>query len=210
MDYKNIGIKLLEKVKEYLGMNNNEILKLIKNNIKGKMKSMGFSIRGNSFSRLTDDGIIQEIEFQRSSSGEEFTVNINIVPENKDIPYINRSLRLCQLIPEAPQWWNYSEKSVEEVTDIIENKIIPIFISLSTLQGIFEFITQTDILQDYEKLVTLRKNLSINPSLYMNELNSFKMKPGLCLLDRYGSSESAQICEKLNRRDLAEKLKLIN
>ena len=91
MDYKNFGIKLLESVKEYLGMNNNEILKLIKNNIKEEMNSMGFSIRGNSFSRLTNDGIIQEIEFQRGSSGEEFTININIVPENKDIPYINRS-----------------------------------------------------------------------------------------------------------------------
>ncbi|MBQ2593211.1 MAG: hypothetical protein II567_08030, partial [Candidatus Riflebacteria bacterium] len=73
-----------------------------------------------------------------------------------------------------------------------------------------EFITQTDILQDYEKLITLRKNLSKNPSLYMNQINSFKMKAGLALLDRYGSNEAAQICEKLNRRDLAEKLKLIN
>jgi hypothetical protein len=210
MDYKNIGIKLLESVKEYLGMNNNEILKLIKNNIKEEMNSMGFSIRGNSFSRLTDDGIIQEMEFQRGSSGEEFTININIVPENKDIPYINRSLRLCQLIPEAPQWWNYSEKSVEEVNDIIKNKLIPIFINLSTLKGIFEFITQPDILQDYEKLITLRKNLSKNPSLYMNQINSFKMKSGLALLDRYGSNEAAQICEKLNKKDLAQKIQHID
>ena len=206
MNCKNIGIKLLDNIKGFLGMNKNEILKSIKANIKDDMKSLNFKIKGNRFERITNDEIIQELEFQGNSQGDEFTININIVPVNKDIPFINRSLRISQYVSNAPQWWKYTDESVKEVENTIKNQIIPIFIKLSTLEGIFDFITQPDILNDYEELMKLRQNINKNPELYLNQFKSIEMKPGLCLLDRYGSTEAIHICEKLNRYDIIKQI----
>ena len=206
MNCKNIGIKLLDNIKGFLGMNKNEILKSIKANIKDDMKSLNFKIKGNRFERITNDEIIQELEFQGNSQGDEFTININIVPVNKDIPFINRSLRISQYVSNAPQWWKYTDESVKEVENTIKNQIIPIFIKLSTLEGIFDFITQPDILNDYEELMKLRQNINKNPELYLNQFKSIEMKPGLCLLDRYGSTEAIHICEKLNRFDIIKQI----
>lgn len=206
MNCKNIGIKLLDNIKGFLGMNKNEILKSIKANIKDDMKSLNFKIKGNRFERITNDEIIQELEFQGNSQGDEFTININIVPVNKDIPFINRSLRISQYVSNAPQWWKYTDESVKEVENTIKNQIIPIFIKLSTLEGLFDFITQPDILNDYEELMKLRQNINKNPELYLNQFKSIEMKPGLCLLDRYGSTEAIHICEKLNRFDIIKQI----
>ena len=124
---------------EYKDMNK-LFLKEVKNNLKVLMKDNHFLIKGQSYIRIVNRQILQIVNFQGHSGGNEFTINVGIEPlcvyEYSGIS--NPIMRIGSLFFNRDKWWNYTEESKEEVIDLIKNKLLPLLDSLSDYKTIDE------------------------------------------------------------------------
>jgi len=119
---------------------NKIILKEIKTNLKEVMKEKHFISKGQSYFRIINKQIFQGINFQGSSGGDKFTVNITITPLcSNELPCEpNPLIRIGQIFCNGDKWWEYGEDSVNDVIDIIKNKVLPLFEKLSDYRKIYE------------------------------------------------------------------------
>lgn len=113
-------------------------IKCIKENIKDTMKEMGFKVKGQSYIRIINNQIYQVINFQRSVSGNRFTVNIGILPIcSNEVSFINPFLRIGDFISGIDVWYDYSEDSVQEVVDVINENVLPVLKTLTTYEEFY-------------------------------------------------------------------------
>lgn len=158
----------------------NEYIKEIKESMKDKMKEKDFKIKGQSFIRVVNKQIYQEINFQGSAAGDSFTVNIAIIPIcgiKKVDPYI----RIGFFISGEDIWWTYTKNSISEVVNIINEKILKIMDSLTT----------------YEELYTEIESLIDNISLYKKDNNNYKAS----IMYHVGNINLFWLCFRNNKFD---------
>ena len=119
---------------------NKEFLKQLKNSLKDIMKENNFKINGQSYVRIINKQIIQNINFQGFSGGDSFTINMGITPIcSYELPCLpNPLIRIGNLFCGGDKGWNYSENSLDEVIDIIKSKVLPLLNKLSDYDKIYE------------------------------------------------------------------------
>ena len=118
-----------------------EYQKEIKESMKEKMKSMNFKLKGQSFIRIVNRQIYQEINFQGSASGENFTVNITIIPiYGINTTYFRPTIRIGIFISGEDTWYDYSHNSINEATNVIKDKVLTLMNSLTTYEKLYEEI----------------------------------------------------------------------
>lgn len=116
----------------------NIIIKSIKDNIKNQMKEMKFKVKGQNYIRIVNNQVYQAINFQRSVSGDRFTINIAILPIFAgDSYFLFPHIRIGEFISGVDVWYDYSEESVHEVVDVINKKILPVMNFLTTYERLY-------------------------------------------------------------------------
>lgn len=133
---------------------NKEIIKQINANIKVMMKEKGFKKEGQTYLRIINGQVYQSVGFQGFSSGDSFTLNIGLSPlcarkvPNYKLFWAN--IRIGLLLGKGDVWWEYTDESVEIVTDIILNFLLPFFDRCDTYQGFFNEIKNEITSEPYE------------------------------------------------------------
>lgn len=108
------------------------------------MKKSGFKIEGQRYVRVVNKQLFQYVEFQGSSGGEQFTVNIGIdCLFDKEI--VNgkcsfESMRLGMIFGKGDIWWYYTDDSAKEVAHIITDFLLPILDDCSTYSRVYQII----------------------------------------------------------------------
>lgn len=119
---------------------NKLFLKELKSSLKTLMKENHFLVNGQAYIRVINNQILQTIDFQGFSGGDRFTVNIGIIPicadEFKSVP-THGGIRIGTLFFNGDKWWEYSNDSINEITDTIENKLLPLLDKLSSYENIY-------------------------------------------------------------------------
>lgn len=133
---------------------NEEVIKQINANIKSSMKEKGFKKEGLRYLRIVNGQIFQSVGFQGYSGGDRFTLNIGLsaicdrkVPNYK---YFPDSIRIGLLLGKGDTWWEYTDRSVETITDIILNFLLPLFDRCDTYQGFYDEIKNEITSEPYE------------------------------------------------------------
>lgn len=119
-----------------------ETLKLLKTELRDDMKRLGFKTEGQWYMRLVNSQIYQTVYIQGSKYGDEFCVNIGLVPlctGNTDAKNPNSQMRLGTLAYGSDRWWSYSPASVKDVAVLMRKAAFPIFDGCSSYRGLFEF-----------------------------------------------------------------------
>lgn len=122
---------------------NKNILKLIKAELKDDFKQRGFKTEGQWYMRLVNSQIYQTIFIQGSSFGNEFCVNISLIPicyNNVFVRHSGSPFRLGVLAYGYDYWWNYSVDSVKDVTSLMRKTTFPIFDDCTTYRRLFEAV----------------------------------------------------------------------
>lgn len=118
-----------------------DILKRIKNNIKEEMKTLSFKSSGQWYIRVVNKEVYQSMWFQSFSGGKSFTINIGIFPicgEYRTEKIGN--IRIGPWIYKKDKWFDYTSESIDEVTRIIKNEIIPLFNQTTTYNDLYDYI----------------------------------------------------------------------
>ena len=172
-----------------------DIVKEIKANIRMTMKKSGFKVKGSHYVRLTPGKMLHCFGFQASSDGTTFTMNIGIMPlYESGCKWFHEFIRIGQIIGKGDTWWPGTEKSVEEVSMIILNTLLPLLDKCSTYEGFYNEI---------EEYITIdNENVFPNGGLALYCISSQEMIGRLCL--RTGHNDKALICiqntiRRLNR-----------
>jgi len=120
------------------------VIKQIFANIKDAMKEKGFKKEGQTYIRVVNGQVCQSVNFQGFSGGDRFTLNVGLNPLCANIianpKFIPAFIRIGYLLGTGDKWWDYTNESVNTVTDIILNILLPFFDRCDTYQGIFEEI----------------------------------------------------------------------
>ena len=123
-------------------------LKQIKENLKPHMKAAGFKTEGQWYVRVTNRQICQIINFQGSSGGDCFTVNIGIYPlcaeAITNYKYLNLDIRIAEFMGKADTWWNYTKESADQVAQILSELVLPVLERCTSYEALFA-VTDTVI-----------------------------------------------------------------
>lgn len=118
------------------------------------MNSAGFTKDGKRYIRVVNGQICQAFDFQGFSSGDCFTLNVSLFAlcereiHNGNPMFIPMDMRVGFLLQGSDIWWDYSDKSAEEVTEIILNKLLPIFERINTCKAYYREV-ESAIKPDY-------------------------------------------------------------
>ncbi|MDE7360404.1 MAG: DUF4304 domain-containing protein [Oscillospiraceae bacterium] len=119
-----------------------ETLKLLKAELKDDMKQRGFKTEGQWYMRLVNSRVYQTVYIQGSKYGDEFCVNIGLMPlctGNTDAKTPNFQMRLGTLAYGSDQWWSYSPASAKDAAALTRKVAFPIFDGCLSYRGLFEF-----------------------------------------------------------------------
>lgn len=120
-----------------------ETLKLLKTELQDDMKRLGFKTEGQWYMRLVNLQVYQTVYIQGSRYGDEFCVNIGLVPlcnGNTDAKAPDCQDRLGMLAFGYDKWWEYSAASAKDAAALMRETAFPIFDECSSYRGLFDFI----------------------------------------------------------------------
>lgn len=123
-------------------------IKKIRANIKKPLASAGFKTEGKRYIRVVNGQMCQAFEFQGFSSGECFTVNVNIfgLCEREiyqgNVKFLPLHMRIGFLLGVGDTWWDYSDESAEKVTGVILNELLPIFDRVNTYEALLHEVEE--------------------------------------------------------------------
>ncbi len=103
--------------------------------LKPDFLELGFKRKGQTYFRLVNGQIVQALHLQFSIYGDSFTVNVTTCP----IFCGGGDSRIGFFIKGEDCWWNYN-CNINEVVQIVKEKIIPLYKEITTYDKLYEII----------------------------------------------------------------------